>query len=80
MSEIHTQTVSRSVVTNIIQTYTLTIKLCQFAIKNSQQIALTYAQFVERNIWNPLVYVADMLKKLSGSEQLYHVNVEILLM
>ena len=35
---------------------------------------------LERKIWNPLVYVADMLKKLSGSEQFYLVNVKILLM
>ena len=32
---------------------------------------LSYAQFLECKIWNPLVYVADRLKKLSGSEQLY---------
>ena len=39
-----------------------------------------FTRFLERKIWNPLDFVADMLKKLSGSEQLYLVNVKILLM
>ena len=46
----------------------------------SKKLFLAKIQLVERNIWNPLVYIADMLKKLSGSEQLYLVNVKILLM
>ena len=37
-------------------------------------------RFLERKIWNPLVNVADRLKKLRGSEQLYLVNVKIVLM
>ena len=28
-------------------------------------------RFLERKIWNPLVYVADRLKKLRGSGQSY---------
>ena len=41
---------------------------------------MTYGRFLERKIWNPLAYVADMLKKLSGSEQLYLVSVKLVLM
>ena len=39
-----------------------------------------YGRFLERKIRNPLAYLADMLKKLSGSEQLYLTNVKIVLM
>ena len=39
-----------------------------------------HGRFLERKIWNPLVYVADRLKKLRGSEQPYLVNVKIVLM
>ena len=31
-------------------------------------------KFLKRKIWNPLAYVADRLKKLRSSEQLYLVN------
>ena len=41
---------------------------------------MTSGRFLERKIWNPLDYVADRLKKLRGSGQLYLVNVKIVLM
>ena len=47
-------------------------KICKLEVSNGR--------FLERKIWNPLAYVADMLKKLSGSGQLYIVNVKIVLM
>ena len=39
-----------------------------------------HGRFLERKIWNPLAYVADMLMELRGSEQLYLVYVKIVLM
>ena len=41
---------------------------------------LIYGWFLDHKIWNPLAYVADRLKKLRGSGQLYLVNVNIVLM
>ena len=38
---------------------------------------LLYGRFLERKTWNPLAYVAYMLKKLRGSGQLYLINVNI---
>ena len=36
-------------------------------------------RFLERKICNPLAYLADRLKKLRGSGQLYFSNVKIVL-
>ena len=47
------------------------------AIFNEQHVYLINGRFLELKIWNPLVYVADRLKKVSGSGQLYIVNVKI---
>ena len=41
---------------------------------------LANGRFLERKICNPLVNVADMLKKLSGSGQLYLLSVKIVIM
>ena len=56
-------------------------------VKISLIIAMMYLQrcgvngrFLERKICNPLVNVADRLKKLRGSGQFYLVNVKIVLM
>ena len=43
-------------------------------------VLTTYSRFLERKICNPLVNVADRLKKLKGSEQIYLVNVKTVLM
>ena len=43
-------------------------------------LSMNYGWFLERKIRNPLVYVADMLKKLRGSGQPYLANVKIVLM
>ena len=40
----------------------------------------TDTRFLESKIWNPLDYVADSLKELRGSEQLYLTNIKIVLM
>ena len=48
-------------------------KALNFGINN------TDGRFLQRKIWHPLAYVADGLKKLRGSGQLYLVNVKIVL-
>ena len=48
-------------------------KALNFGINN------TDGRFLQRKIWNPLVNVADRLKKLRGSGQLYLVIVKIVL-
>ena len=45
-----------------------------------QQSYIGYGRFLERKIWNLLVYVADRLKKLRGSGELYLISVNIVLM
>ena len=40
---------------------------------------MSNGRFLERKIWNPLVYAADRLKELRGSGQSYLVNVNIVL-
>ena len=45
-----------------------------------RHVNLSNTRFLERKIWNTLVYVADRLKKLRGCGQLYLVNVKIVLM
>ena len=42
-------------------------------------LKVTYGQFLERKMCNPLAYVAARLKKLRGSEQPYIFNVKIVL-
>ena len=44
-----------------------------------KEVRVNNGRFLECKIWNPLVYVADRLKKLRGSKQLYLVNVKIVL-
>ena len=41
------------------------------SIKLDKSVYVTSDRFLERKIWNLLVYVADMLKKLRGSGQPY---------
>ena len=50
------------------------------AVKNAMGSLLFMAGFLERKICNPLAYLADRLKKLRGSGQLYLPNVKIVLM
>ena len=40
----------------------------------------TSGRFLERKIWNPLVYAAERLKKLRGFGQSYLINVKSVLM
>ena len=49
-------------------------------IHPSDLLHLTDGRFLERKICNPLVNVADRLKKLRSSGQPYLVNVKIVLM
>ena len=51
----------------------------QVGISESSAHRATNGRFLERKIWNPLAYVADMIKKLRGSGQPYLVNVKIVL-
>ena len=51
-----------------------------FGNKVLGKVFMANGRFLERKIWNPLGYVADRLKKLRGSGQLYLVNVKIVLM
>ena len=49
-------------------------KLLSLYPRQKQEI---YGRFLERKIWTSLTYVADRLKKLRGSGQLYLVNVNL---
>ena len=46
---------------------------------NIRLFNMIYARFLEHKIYNPLVNVADMLKKLRGCGQFYLTNVKIVL-
>ena len=48
--------------------------------RSTPMTGLCNGRFLERKICNPSVNVADRLKKLRGSGQLYLVNVKIVLM
>ena len=57
------------------QEYYIPVKLiykCKLAstllVKGIKTYRLTYGRFLERKIWNPLVYVADRLKKLRAPD------------
>ena len=54
--------------------------LRQTGASSGPRVHVANVRFLERKICNPLVNVADKLKKLRGSGQHYLVNVKIVLM